>query len=132
MTFKEWFSPMWTEITNHNRYKTIAIIACTILLLVCYSCSIKCNSVLHPGTKITREELQMEVDEFYAKANFEANSIARQEEIRAWLFNQALNVASTGTFSWLQMLTGFGALVGVGAVADNVRYRIKWPQQPKA
>lgn len=122
------FKTLWTEISNCSRYKTIAVIVCITLLLICYGCPVKCDSILHPGTRITQEGLQAEIDSFYAMAASEANDMAKEEELRQYLFTSAMNVASTGIFSWYQLVTGLGSIVGIGALADNVRYRIKFPR----
>jgi hypothetical protein len=70
----------------------------------------------------------MEVDEFTLRAQTEANSMAKREEFRSYLWNTGLTVASTGAFNWLQFLTGAGTILGAGAIADNIRYRLKFPK----
>ena len=84
---------------------------------------------MRPGTHITATQLQAEVDEFGSLAEAEANSIAQQQIMREYIFNAAINTATAGSFNWLQFLTGAGSLIGVGAFADNVRFRIKYKKQ---
>ena len=74
------------------------------------------------------EQLQAETDEFCIRAQAEANDIAKQEEFRAFLWNTGIQVASTGSFNWLNFLLGAGTILGMGATADNIRYRIKFPK----
>jgi len=118
----------WTEISNCSRYKVVAGIVCVVILLICYGCPAKCNSILHPGTRLTSRQLQTEIDTFYSLAAAEANDLSKEEELRQYLFDQAITVASTGVFSWYQLATGLGSIIGIGALADNVRYRIKFPK----
>jgi hypothetical protein len=129
---KAFLKKLWTEISNHNRYKVIAVLACAGLLIYCKGCTVKCNSILHPGTKITGEQLQTEVDWFYAQAELEANSIAKEQIMRQYLWDAAIQTLSTGSFNWLNFFTGAGTLIGFGALGDNIRYRIKYPQKPVA
>jgi len=119
---------VWIELSNHNRYKMVAIIFCMFILVWVYGCPIKCNSLLHPGEKIEFDQLQAEVDEFFAAAEHEANDVARQDEFRQYLFSQSLLVASTGSLNWLTVFTSLGTIFGVGATADNVRYRLRFPK----
>lgn len=108
---------------NHERYQTISIIVCSLLLLYFYGCEPKCKSITSPDTNVTRAELDIEVEQIIARANIGYASLEQQEKLRQLLFQQALAAASTGTVNPLSLFTSVGILLGVGATVDNVRKR---------
>ena len=108
---------------NHERYQSISVIVCSLLLLFFYGCEPKCNSIIQPNLQITRAELDMEVESIIAKANIGYSSLEQKEELRQLLFEQALTAASTGTVNPIAIITSVGALLGLGATVDNIRKR---------
>jgi len=116
---------LWIELSNHNRYKVLGFLFSLLLLLVCYSCESHCDSVLHPGKRITRTELISEIETFNTEAAHEANSLDRQDAIKAFLLESAITAGQTATFNWWNFAAIAGSILGVGATADNIRYRIK-------
>lgn len=112
-----------STLFNHERYQTISIIVCGLLLLFFYGCEPKCKSITQPNLHVTRAELDIEVESIIAKANIGYASLEQQEELRQLLFQQALAAASTGTVNPLSLFTSVGILLGVGATVDNVRKR---------
>jgi hypothetical protein len=126
---------LWIELSNHNRYKCIAGIVCVILFFAFNGCQIKTASILDPNQKLTVPELQAEIDGYYAQreaedlkfeaiANARAADVNEQIKFRQFVYESALNVATTGGLNWLNLLTSAGSLIGAGALADNIRYRI--------
>ena len=112
-----------STLFNHERYQTISIIACALLLLWFYGCEPKCQSILNTETKVSRAELETEIDIFIAKANAGYTSLEQQEQLRQLLFEQALQSAATGAFNPIALMTSVGAILGLGATADNIRKR---------
>lgn len=108
---------------NHERYQTIATIICAILLICFYGCEVKCKSILNPTEKVTRAELDVEIEALIAKANAGYASLEQQEKLRDILFQQAMSSASTGIFNPIALITSCAGLLGVGATVDNVRKR---------
>jgi hypothetical protein len=134
MQMKNWLKNLWIEFSNHNRYKSIATVVCVVCLIFFNACQIKTFSIIDPNVRKTVPELQAEIDSFYAEqeaedAKFEAMARARaadvneQIQFRKYLYDSALQIASTGGFNWLNLLTSAGTLIGAGAVADNIRFR---------
>lgn len=106
-----------------ERYQTIAVILTACLLLYFYACVPKTTSILNPPQKISREQLNIEVDILIAKANAGYASLEQQEKLRDLLFEQALIAAATGTINPIALLTTIGTILGIGAAADNVNKR---------
>ena len=114
----------WIEMSNHNRYKSIASIVCLILLCYFHGCQIKTHSIMNPTEMVTVAELQMEIDNFNTLMQDRIADVNSQLQFRDFLWNSALTVATAGTFDWLTFLTSAGSLFGFGALADNIRFRI--------
>jgi len=108
---------------NHERYQTISIIVAALLLIGFYGCEPKCKSIINPAERVTRSELDIEIDTVIAKANAGYASLEQQEDLRSLMFEHALTAASTGTVNPVALLTSVAALLGVGATADNIRKR---------
>ena len=108
---------------NHERYQTISVLLCTVMLVWMSSCSPKCHSLLDPTKEITKTELDGEVSYLQSRIDAEIESLEQQEAIRTLLLSLAQSYVTTGTFSPLSALTGAIALLGTGAVVDNVRKR---------
>lgn len=108
---------------NHERYQTVSVILCVIMLSFMLSCQPKCNSLITPGKKITSEELQGEVDLLNSRIQSEIKSLEQQEAIRTLLLSLAQTSISAGSFNITSALTGAIALLGAGAFIDNTRKR---------
>jgi len=112
-----------STLFNHERYQTISVIACALLLIWFYGCEPMCESTLFPGTKISRAELDSEIDIFITKVNTGYATLEQKEQLRQLLFEQALQSAATGAFNPIALMTSVGAILGLGATADNIRKR---------
>ena len=102
----------------------LAMIVAGILLLFFHGCQIKVASINDPTKRITISELQSEIDMFNNRVEDRIADVNTQLQFRDFLWNSALTVATSGTFNWLNFLTSAGSLIGAGAFADNIRYRV--------
>jgi hypothetical protein len=121
---KNFLKKLWTEISNHNRYQVISGILCVVLLVWFYGCEVKCKSILHPDTQITRTELQAELDSIYAGAKERINVLDKQEELRQYLLDTAITTGTTGTINPWALFGTISTILFGGAATDNVRKRI--------
>jgi len=112
-----------STLFNHERYQTITIIVASLLLVVTWGCPGKAPSLLNPQKKVTRAELQNELDLMLIRANQGFARIDQVEEIKNLLFQQAIIAGQTGTVNPFALLTSVGTILGVGATIDNVRKR---------
>ena len=110
-------------ILNHERYQSIAVVACVVMIIFMSSCRPKCNSLLTPNQKITAEELQGEIELLNGKIQSEVKSLEQQEAIRTLLLSLAQTSIAAGSFNITSALTGAIALLGTGAFIDNTRKR---------
>jgi hypothetical protein len=120
---------IYIEFFNHNRYKTLSSIFCIILLFIFYGCESKCHSIIDPTKQISLPELQQEINLLCYKAQAEANEIMKQDQLKNFLWTSSIATIQTGQFNWLAFLTGASSLIGAGAITDNVRYRLKFPDR---
>jgi len=111
------------KLFNHERYQSLAVITVIVLLAIFFGCESKVTSINNPTQKVTRAELQLELDVMIAKCKIGLKKLDRQDELRNLILQQALITASTGTINPLALITSLGTILGIGATVDNVRKR---------
>lgn len=113
---------IFTEL-KENAGLLIAVIIIPLVLLFLYGCSSTVFSIISPTEKVNRAQLQLEVDTFIASAEQRFTELDEQDRIKALLLEHAFIIAETNSINPLALLTTFGSVLGLGAVADNVRKR---------
>lgn len=108
---------------NHERYQSISVILTLIFVIFLASCDPQAKSLIDPGKKISRLELDGEIALLQARIDTELKSLEQQEAIRTLLLNLAATAARTGTFPFTEAILGAVGMLGTGAVIDNVRKR---------
>lgn len=118
------------EFFNHNRYQTVSTFLVAMVLIWTYACQPQVASMQSPGIKVNRAELQMELEHFIALAEIRFADLQKQNELRQTLFEHTTLWATTGTINPIGVLMSVGTLLGLGAVTDNVRTKIKNKKSP--
>lgn len=108
---------------NHERYQVISAVLCLSLIVWFWGCESQVQSVVDPARKINRDELTAEVDFFLASAEIRFKDLDRQDEFKQYVLNQALLYGQTGTLNPVGIVATLAGILGVGAIADNVRKR---------
>lgn len=111
------------EFLNHERYQVISAILCACLILWFWGCKSEVRSLVDPTRKIDRDELTAEVDFFMASAEIRFKDLDRQDEFKQYVLDQALLYGQTGTLNPVGIVATLAGILGVGAIADNVRKR---------
>lgn len=119
---KVWFGEYWAFATS--------FFICSLVLLYAYGCEPKTASLISADKKVTRIELQTELELFLARARAGKKDLERQEQIRDMIFNQALVIAQGNQVNPLGVLTSILAILGIGATADDLRLRRERKKQP--
>lgn len=93
--------------------------------MFCLSCPPTTQSLLEPAKKVTRAELQLELDTLIATAQIRKADLDQQEAIRNIILKNALVMVETGTFSPLGIATALFAFYGIGSAATKTKDAIK-------
>jgi len=81
---------------------------------------------LTDGTKrVTRAELQIELDHFIASAQMKLGQLDKQDELRDLVLKNAFIMVETGTFNPIALTTALFALYGIGNAANQTKNGIK-------
>lgn len=108
------------KFLNDNHHYIIAaavIIACTFWT---YGCHSQVNSILNPNQRVSRAELQIEVDYFLAHAELKFLDLDRQDQIKQALLDLGSTFAATGTFNPTGLLN---TAISVAAIAFGLNQR---------
>lgn len=108
---------------NHERYQVIALAVGIALVFWFVGCESEVSSMLSPGKKVNRTELQAELNLYLATAERKFKSLEQQEAIKKWVFENAILVSETGTLNPQGLINTLFAVMGIGALTDNVRKR---------
>jgi len=99
---------------NENHWYLIGGSIAIALLIWIHGCQSTVSSMVSPGEKITRTELQLEVDYLLGQAKVKLEDLDRQDEIKSLLLEQAALFSTTGTFNPTGLLN---TVISIGAVA---------------
>lgn len=119
---KLWFGEYWLLWITGN--------LCVFLAFYAYGCEPKTKSLTDPAVKITRLELNEELDTLLIKAKIGEADLDRQEEIRNMIFNQTLLIAQGNQVNPIGIVTTLMAIFGIGATADDIRLRKQRKKEP--
>lgn len=117
------------KLFNDFHSSTIATIIIIAILFWCYGCQSKCKSILDPGQKITRGELQIEVDTLLATAKLRLEDLDQQDNLKLLLFQQAALFAETGTVNPMGILTTGLSIFAVSFGLDQRKRAIKLQEE---
>lgn len=106
---------------NHERYTMVGLIVSLILILWMTSCESTVRSIRFPMRKLTRQQMQTEVDSFMAEAEYRFQQLNQQDAIKKLLLQNAMLVSQGGTFNPYAIIPSVAALLGIGATVDRVR-----------
>ena len=115
---------------RHNQGLFVALLICGGLLAWTFGCPSKVTSLVDNTKKVTAEELNLELqaetarleaelDLLIKRAKLKAADLARQDAIKAKLFEFAAITAEAGGFNPAGLLALTGSILGFGAIVDN-------------
>lgn len=108
------------KFLNENHHYIIAAAAIISCSLWTYGCHSQVNSILNPNQRISRAELQIEVDYFLAHAELKLLDLDRQDEIKQALLDLGSTFATTGTLNPTGLLN---TAISVAAIAFGLNQR---------
>lgn len=108
------------QYLKHEKFQVSAVVVCISLLVWGLSCESKVTSLLDPSQRVTRMELQGEVDLYLARASQKFKALDQQDAFRLFVFEQAQLWTTTGVFNPSAMIPALVTILGIGAIGDNV------------
>lgn len=96
-----------------------------MLMLFCSACPSKTESLITPGRKVTRPELQIELNSIIATAEFRSADLDQQDAFRNIVMKNALIMIETGGLNPVGIATGLFACYGLGNIANKTKNAIK-------
>lgn len=114
---KDWFSDRWIIIWG--------LITILFVLYFMFGCQSETKSLLDPKQKVTRLELQSEIDFLLQQTQARIEDLDKQDAIRNMILNQAIVIAQTGTVNPIGVMTSILAILGIFSTADDIRLRKK-------
>lgn len=101
----------------------IGAILCIAFAIYAFGCQPKTTSLLDPAKKVTAGILDSEVEFLIARYESRKLDLQQQQQLRNFILQQSFTIAQTGQINPLAIATSFMSLLGLGAVADDVRLR---------
>lgn len=111
------------EFMNHQRFQVIGTSICIVLIVWGASCESKVRSLRDPTQKVTRDELNIEVDTFLATAEIRYKQLDRLDQLKDLVFDKLLLWAQGGGFNPIGIIPLVLGIWGGSAAIDNVRLR---------
>jgi len=111
-----------------NWSMTLALITLTGLLFWGYGCPARVPSLIEPAKKVTRPELQIELDSIIATAKFRMADLDKQEQIRDLVFKNALVMVESGTVNPAGIITLLAGIYGIVHAGKHLKERVEKPK----
>lgn len=117
------------KLLNDNHAFLIGAIVVLAIGFYGYGCQSTVKSIIDPENKLTRAELQTEVDYLLSQAQNRFDELDRQDQIKLLIFEQAALFAQTGTINPMGLLTTAVSVVAVGSALDQRRKKKELEQR---
>lgn len=108
-----------------NWPKSIALILLTALLFWGFGCPPQVKSLIRPGEKVTRPELQIELNAITATAEFRIAELDKQQAFRDVIFKNALLMVEGGGINPVGVITLLTSLYGLTRGAQDIKKKVK-------
>lgn len=120
------------KVLDHNQGLTISVVLAIGLCVWFFGCDSQVTSLVRPGEKVTRVELQAELDSEKARLSTELKTLKvkaaakeqeldKQDAIKAQIAEIGLAVVEGGSINPVGVGVSLLGVLGIGAVVDNRR-----------
>ncbi|GAI57513.1 unnamed protein product, partial [marine sediment metagenome] len=109
---------MFKWIKKHSTV-IVSVLITVGFLLYCYSCESKVKSLNQKGRMVTRQELQLELNNFVDLAQIRFLDLDRQDQIKTLILQNAMVLVQGQPFNPVGLLTGLAAVYGIGQAGSN-------------
>lgn len=110
---------------SDNWPKAISIIALTAILFWGYGCPAQVDSLTTAGKKVTRPELQVELDTIIATAEFRLASLNKQDQFRDIIFKNAMIMVEGGALNPVGIITMLAGIYGITRGGSDLVKKVK-------
>lgn len=107
-----------------NWPKAIALILLTAFLFWGFHCTPTVPSLLVEDKKVTRPELQIELDSIIATAEFRLSALDRQEAFRDVIFKNAMLMVEGGGINPIGVITMLAGIYGIARGGKDIKDKI--------
>jgi hypothetical protein len=108
------------KVLSHNQFLAVAIVIVLCLSVYLVGCDSKTTNPFNKeGAKVTREQLNNEIDKFAADVELAYADLDKQDIFKQKLFEIGLVAAQGGTVDPIGAGVTLLGILGIGAVADN-------------
>lgn len=117
---------MWPKLKSFidkNYLIIIGQVLAALIVIWIYGCESTVTSLNGPELRVTRTELNHELEQFLALANIKFAQLDKQDEFKRIIFNNAVILGTGGTVNPIGVITALFALTGLAATADDIRLR---------
>lgn len=115
---------MWKWIKVKSDIILIVVVTVAFMLFA-YACEPKELSLLNKGVKVTRPELQLELDQLLALADLRMVGFEKQERIRAIILQNAMILVQGQPMNPIGILTGIASIYGITQATKKTTGAIK-------
>lgn len=109
---------MLIYLKEHWQHAAALLIALCLTVWI-VSCEPTTTSLTTPDLKVTRSELQLELEHLQAKFALRSAQLHHQEEMRKIILQNALLIAETQSINPLGLITGLASLYGIASAAKD-------------
>ena len=106
---------------NTNHWVLLGFVFCAGLIFWIYGCQSETKSLVDPERQVSRDELQLELNNYIGLAKIRFADLDRQDELKAVLLDNAALFAQTGTVNPYGILTTLVSVAAVGFGLDRNR-----------
>lgn len=107
-----------------NWPKSTALIVLTLLLFWGYACKPQATSLINPEIKVTRPELQIELQSIIATAEFRLADLDKQQAFQDIIFKNATLIIETGTLNPAGIITLMAGLYGIARGTKDLKDKV--------
>ena len=109
------------DTIKHNQTLFVSILVCICLVVWGYGCQPETKSPRDHTKKVTRPELDIEIELYAKEVSMAYADLDRQEQIRNAILNAGLAYAKGEGPNILGLISTLSGILGIGAVVDNRR-----------
>ncbi len=114
--------PEW--IKEHKSF-LISVLVIISVVIYLYGCESKVRSITDGSRLINRQELQLELDQFVGTVRIRMADLAKQDQLRTLILENALILVQGQPFNPLGLLTGVSAVYGFAQAGRNAAAGVK-------